>query len=221
MSARRPFAPRAALALLLALLLGLPGACSKREGDGRAATPSSGEESELPAASGEGSLFELAFPLTDAAGRTRHLAEFAGEPFVASMIYTNCTSVCPRLTADLQALDRALPGPVRARTRFVLFSLDPERDTPAALRRFAADHGLDPARWTLLAAGPDDMRTLAAVLGVRFRPDAGGQIAHSAVVVVVDSAGVIRRRQVGVQKDPAPLVAAIEAVQRRPAGPIR
>ena len=161
----------------------------------------------------EPSLHELSFALTDAEGHVRHLGEFRGQPFVASMIYTHCTSVCPRITADLQALDRALPADVQARTRFVLFSLDPARDTPAALRAFAREHHLDPERWTLLAAGADDMRTLAAVLDVRFRPDAGGEIAHSAVIVVVDRAGVIRYRQVGLTDDHFPLVAAVRAVE--------
>jgi protein SCO1/2 len=161
----------------------------------------------------EPSLHELAFALTDAQGRARHIREFRGRPFVASMIYTHCTSVCPRVTADLQALDRALPPALRAHTRFVLFSLDPARDTPAALTAFAREHHLDPARWTLLAAGEDDMRTLAAVLDVRFRPDANREIAHSAVIVVVDSAGVIRYRQAGLTGDPAPLVAALREAE--------
>lgn len=161
----------------------------------------------------EGSLFELTFPLTDAAGRERHLTEFRGKPFVATMIYTNCTAVCPRVTADLKRLDQALPAAVRERTNFVLFSLDPERDTPEALAGFARDHGLDPARWTLLAARPDDMRTIAAVLDVRFRPDAAGEIAHSAVFVVVDRNGIIRHRQQGTTDNITPLVTAVTEVK--------
>jgi protein SCO1/2 len=197
------------VALALAACVGL-GGCDSHRG----AAPGAGAARE-PAATraAEPSLHELTFALTDANGHVRHMTDFRGQPFVASMIYTHCTSVCPRITADLQALDRALPPDVREHTRFVLFSLDPARDTPAALTGFARDHHLDPARWTLLAAGPDDMRTLAAVLDVRFRPDAGGEIAHSAVIVVVDSAGVIRHRQVGLTGDPAPLVAAVRAVE--------
>lgn len=161
----------------------------------------------------EPSLFELTFPLTDSDGRSRHLDELRGRPFVASMVYTSCTSVCPRITADLQRLERALPADVRERTRFVLFSLDPKRDTPAALRAFARDHGLDSTRWTLLAAGPDDMRTLAAVLDVRFRPDPGGEIAHSAVIVVAGGDGVIRHRQAGLGTGDSALVAAVRAAK--------
>lgn len=165
-----------------------------------------------PAVAAEPSLFELTFPLTDAQAHERHLADFRGRPFVVTMIYTHCTSVCPRVTADLQRLERALPVNVREHTRFVLCSLDPERDTPAALQAFARDHALDPARWTLLAASPDDMRTLAAVLGVKFRPDAGGEIAHSAVFAVADSAGIVRHRQTGTNDDLSGLVAAVTAV---------
>lgn len=182
--------------------------CSACSPAGRAAEPAPAD-----VAVAAGSLFELTFPLTDADGRTRHMTDLRGGPFVASMIYTSCTSVCPRVTADLQAIEKALPEADRARTRFVLFSLDPERDTPEALRRFAASHSLDPARWTLLAAGPDDMRTLAAVLDVRFRPDEGGEIAHSAVIAVVDSGGVVRHRQVGQQNDVTPLVMAVRAAR--------
>lgn len=73
--------------------------------------------------------------------------------------------------------------------------------------------GLDSTRWTLLAAGPDDMRTLAAVLDVRFRPDAGGEIAHSAVIVVAGGDGVIRHRQAGLGTGDSSLVAAVRAAQ--------
>ena len=201
--------PVVALALVAVLGSCQPGREPRRANEARgtvaARTGSSG------VARSEPSLFELGFALVDDHGRTRHLAEFRGQPVVMSMVYTSCESVCPRITADLHALERALPEDVRARTRFVLFSLDPRRDTPAALAEFARRHALDPARWTMLGSSEDDMRTLAAVLGVRFRPDAEGEIAHSAVIAVADSRGVLRHRQMGLAGDPALLVAALRA----------
>ncbi len=190
--------PRFVIAFALALLLS---GCRPPEGH---VAP--------PAAPTGPSVYDLDVPLTDASGRVHRLRDFAGQPFVATMIYTNCTSVCPRTTADLQRLDRALPAAVRARTHVLLFSLDPERDSTAALADFARDHALDPARWSLLRTSAEDVRTLAAVLGVRYRPDGGGEIAHSAVFVVVDGKGVIRYRQVGTRDAIDELVESVESV---------
>jgi protein SCO1/2 len=120
------------------------------------------------------------------------------------------------VTADLQRLERALPAEARERLGIVLFSLDPARDHPQALRAFAREHGLDSTHWALYSSREDDMRTLAAVLGVRHRPDGDGEIAHSAIVAVVDTGGRIRHRQVGIQDDIAPLVAAVTAVTSSP-----
>ena len=208
----RMFARLVPLALLAALAV-----CTPRHEARDSGSATTERAPEVVGSRNEPSLFELDFPLIDREGRSRHLREFAGGPLVVSMVYTNCRSVCPRTTADLQALAKALPPDLRARTRFLLFSLDPKRDTPAALAGFAREHGLDD-RWTLLAASEDDMRTLAAVLGVRFRPDAGGEIAHTAVIAVADARGVLRHRQVGLGQGAAPLVAAVRSATEADAG---
>ena len=100
----RARAPHLAPALALAFVLALAFAFVTLPGCARPAGRTTGDTDTTAAGDTTGSLFELAFPLTDQDGRTRHLAEFRGEPFIASMIYTNCTSVCPRVTADLQRL---------------------------------------------------------------------------------------------------------------------
>jgi protein SCO1/2 len=129
------------------------------------------------------------------------------------MMYTSCRSVCPRITADMAAVARLLPEADRRRVGFVMFSLDPGRDSPRALRNFAREHDLDPRRWRLFSAAEEDVRTLAAVLGVKSRPDEGGEIAHSAMIFVIDGRGVVRHRQVGLNQDPADLIAAVRAAR--------
>jgi protein SCO1/2 len=125
------------------------------------------------------------------------------------MVYTSCTSVCPRVTENMQAVERLLPAGVREQASFVLFSLDPGRDTPVALQRFAVDHALDASRWRLFATSEDGVRDLSAVFGVKYRPEADGEIAHSAMIFVVDRTGVVRHRQVGITSDHDPLVRAV------------
>jgi cytochrome oxidase Cu insertion factor (SCO1/SenC/PrrC family) len=203
------------LAALLAVRMGLVGRRSYGRGS---AGVSSGEygggehvaAGRAPAATGA-LLTSIAGRLTDASGRTRTLAEFRGAPFVASLVYTRCTSVCPRLVAGLQRFERESGG--GAPPRFVLFSLDPSHDTPAALRAFASTHALDSTRWTLLVPEPGVLPPLASALGVAWQPTPDGGIAHSAVVAMVDRAGRVRSRQIGLSNDPARLAAAWRAVQ--------
>jgi protein SCO1/2 len=176
-----------------------------------ASAPPSTAPRSAPAAAATpdgGSIFDLDLSLVDQQGARVRLADLAGRPLVVTMIYTRCTSVCPRVTDDMKAIERAL-GARAAGVTFVLFSLDPNRDTPAALQRFAVLHHLDPARWRLLAAPEDGVRDLAAVLGVRYSTTPGGEIAHAAVVVVVDARGVIRYRQPGVAQDVQSVIAAV------------
>jgi protein SCO1/2 len=176
--------------------------------------PSAREEAAplTSAARAEPSIFDLDIVFTNQDGEPTTLAELAGRPIVAAMMFTNCKSVCPRIAEDMKGLDQLLSAEERARVRFIMFSLDPENDTPAALRGFARDHHLDTARWTLLAGSEDGVRDLAAALGIKYRPGADGQIAHSASIFAIDSRGVIRRHQEGLGRDPGELLAAIKAL---------
>jgi protein SCO1/2 len=170
--------------------------------------------SEAPrAAAGERSIFDLDLELVDQAARTLTLADLGEHVTVAAMIYSTCTSVCPRITEDMKALEANLPDPSRGDIRFALFSIDPGRDTPAALRQFAADHQLDTTRWRLMAASEDGVRDLAAVLGVRYAPEPDGEFAHSAMIFVIDRRGVVRHRQVGLGQDATDVMNAIAAAR--------
>jgi protein SCO1 len=164
-----------------------------------------GESSE----DGTESIYAIDLPLVDQTGHHLRLADLRGHAIVAAMIYTTCTSVCPRLTEDMKVIERQLASEDKAGVTFALFSLDPGRDTPAALTRFAAEHGLDPSGWRLLAASEDGVRELAAVLGVRYKQEASGDIAHSAMIVVIDREGVVRHRQLGLSADQSALVTAL------------
>jgi protein SCO1/2 len=194
-----------AAAMLVAGVVG----CGDRRSAAREAARPPAEAAGV--ASGE-SIYGLDLALIDQDGRSLRLGDLHGSVLVAAMMYSSCKSVCPRVTEDMKGIERQL-GPDAARTRFVLFSLDPGRDTPAALTRFAREHGLDRSRWRLLAASEDGVRELAAVLGVKYADAGGGEIAHSAMIFVIDRDGVVRHRQVGLAQDPGELLAALRAVR--------
>lgn len=202
----RPW-PLLATALLAVTLTPGAMACSTREASSPAPAGTSPASPADDPLAGE-SIFALDLSLVDQQGRTLTLADLGGQPLVAAMVYTSCTSVCIMVTEEMKAIEKQLAGRDRG-VRYVLFSLDPGRDTPAAMRQFAADHRLDTTRWSLYATSDDGVRDLAAVLGVKYRQEDNGEIAHSAMIFVIDRQGVVRHRQVGVKQDPAPLIAAV------------
>jgi len=159
------------------------------------------------------SIYDLELALVDADGRTLKLADLRGQTLVAAMMYASCTSICPRVTEDMKTIQQQLRAPDRRGVTFALFSLDPGRDTPAALRRFAAEHRLDTSQWRLFAASEDGVRDLAAVLGLQYKREATGEIAHSAMIFVIDRNGVIRHRQVGLTDGNRELADALTATR--------
>src|SRR5262249_42083167 len=97
------------------------------------------------------------YRLVDQDGRTRTPDELRGSVGGADFIFTSCKSVCPVLSAKMVQVQRAIAAP---RLKFVSFSVDPERDTPEALRAYAKRWAPDETRWTLLANTQESLATL-------------------------------------------------------------
>ena len=136
---------------------------------------------------------------------TATLADLRGQPVALAMVYADCGTACPMIVHDMKQIGKAA-GEVPL--RYVLVTLDPERDTPEHLRNFRGMHQLGDD-WTMLRGSDDAIQTLAALLGVRYRPDVDGSIAHSNLITLLDAGGEIVAQQEGLETDPAPAVAAL------------
>src|SRR5205814_1760358 len=123
-----------------------------------------GATAPAPHLSGE-SLYQLESTWTTDRGERVHLKDLSGSAEVMAMVFTRCPTLCPTLVHDLKAMDASMRGGTRAGTRYVLVTIDPGHDTPAALREFRARRGLAPRRWTFLCGDDPTTRELAAVLG--------------------------------------------------------
>jgi protein SCO1/2 len=160
------------------------------------------------------SLYQLLAELDSAAGGNVTLASLAGTPVVVTMFYASCTSVCPILTLQMQRIELALEPTDRRRVRFVMISLDAERDTASNLASFAVQHHLDASRWLIAHVGAADVRTIAAALGVRYRQLPDKSFSHSSVITLLDARGVpLQRTQVIAAPDPE-FLAGLHALLR-------
>jgi len=135
----------------------------------------------------EPSIYDLELRLRDANNHDVGLDIQRGHPVLITMFYASCPVACPVLIDELGRIASELPPAVQADLRIVLVSFDP-RDTPAVLSELAATRKLD-ARWTLAGASEIDARTLAAVLGFKYRKLANGDYFHGATIVALDADG--------------------------------
>ncbi len=139
----------------------------------------------------------------DGRATTLHALQ-AGKVVLLAFVYSACTDAlggCPLATSVFHRVGRLLRGDAAARAglRVLTLSFDPERDTPAAMGRFAEgidQGGLD---WHFLTTG--SRRALEPILAeyrqslVRERDAQGretGGIAHVLRVFLIDSTGRIR-----------------------------
>jgi len=156
------------------------------------------------------SLYQLDSEWTSDVGRKIKLGVFEGRPQVVALFFTHCEYACPIIVNDLRRIEAALPEKIRDRVDFLLVSMDDERDTPAVLHAYRESRKLPVAHWSLLHGGAEDVRELAALLGVNYRKDVRGQYAHSNTITLLNARGEIVRQLNGLNQEVAPFVQAIE-----------
>lgn len=155
------------------------------------------------------SLYDVSMPLIGPDGKGLGMDVYRGHPTLVSMIYTHCSQACPMLISRLQAVEAKLKPEELANLRVLLISMDPERDPPAELRATLEGHHLDPERWTIAQPRTEDVRMIAALLGIRYRQLPDGTFSHSSQISLLDETGVPVARMEGLASDDAALIEAI------------
>lgn len=132
--------------------------------------------------------------LRGADGRPASLADLHGRWVALAPTLTKCEEVCPITTGALVRL-QALMRQAGAGRRFAVaeVSVDPWRDTPAALRAYERRTG---ARMPLYTGSLPQLRKLWRFFGVGFRR-AGGDVQHTDGVFLLDPSGRERAAIVG------------------------
>src|SRR5699024_12488727 len=102
-------------------------------------------------------------------GHTIRLDSLRGKVQVVAMVYTCCEHACPRILADMKRIEGALNQDALSKTNFTIVSIDPERDSPQRLRKFADENNLSHNRGTSLNGEQGDILELAALLGLKAK----------------------------------------------------
>jgi protein SCO1/2 len=129
--------------------------------------------------------------LKDERGGEFHLDTLRGRAVLVYFGYTHCTDICP---ATLAALNRVVArlGPDARRVSIVFVTLDPDRDTGAALRSYLAAFHPTPVG---LTGAREQIAAVARSWGVNWTvAEQGAYMDHDSFVALVDPEGRLRTR---------------------------
>ncbi len=150
----------------------------------------------------DASVYQLESVWTDQDGKSFSLKDLEDNKIVLTMFFASCTYACPILVNDMKKIESSLSKEeVISSYSFVLISIDPERDSPAKLKKFARKNNLDLKRWKLLTSSSDNIMDLAALIGFKYKKDKNGDYSHSNLITFLNEEGEIIHQQVGLNQD--------------------
>lgn len=141
------------------------------------------------------------FALTNQLGKTVGWNDMEGKIVVADFFFTHCPTICPQLTRNMKRLQDGIQNAQRAGDRsqhfvqFLSFSVDPERDSVSALKRWADRFEINPESWWLLTGPKKEIYDLS-IEHMKILAIDGGAVdtsfMHTDFMVLIDKARNIR-----------------------------
>jgi len=126
-----------------------------------------------------------------------------GRVWIADFMFTNCPGPCPRMSSQMRQVEEALAG---TDARMVSLTIDPDRDTPPVLAKYAAYYSAHPGVWFFLTGDVETLRHLDR--DVFKLGDIDGSLDHSTRFVLVDRAARVRGYYLTSEDDAIPRVIA-------------
>ncbi|MCW5964819.1 MAG: SCO family protein [Bryobacterales bacterium] len=128
------------------------------------------------------------FTLTNQDGQPFGMNDLNGRIWVADFFFSNCPGPCPRMSSlmgDIQRLTRDIEE-----LRIVSITVDPERDTPEAMKAYGKRYGAIDGRWHFLTGPQELLHRLASKDFGLF--DVDGSLQHSTRFALIDRQGRVR-----------------------------
>jgi protein SCO1 len=141
------------------------------------------------------------FTLTDQLGRRFSLDDLKGKIVVINTFFTRCPNICPGLTRNIRKLQKSYEERGNKKVtdtsvvNFVSLSVDPERDSVAALKRFADRFAVNSDNWSMLTGPKTELYDLM-LNELKIPAQDGGVIdtnfVHTERIVLLDKNHIVR-----------------------------
>ena len=125
------------------------------------------------------------FQFTNQMGKVVSDVDVKGKIYVANFFFATCKTVCPKMNEQVKRLQDAFAG--QKDFQILTFTVDPDKDTVAALKAYAEMMKANPSQWWFLTGQKDSIYDLArngflvpAAIG------AAGDFFHSQDLILID-----------------------------------
>ena len=150
------------------------------------------------------------FSLVNQLGDTVTLDSLHNKIIIADFFFTHCPTICPGMTANMHKLQSSITNAKRVGDKtnksifFLSFSIDPERDSVAQLKKWADRFQINPEQWWLLTGDKQVIYDLARNhmrLGVEDGAMVDTNYFHSDRFVLIDSNRYVRGYYSGIREN--------------------
>lgn len=152
------------------------------------------------------------FSLTDQNSKKVALSDFKGKVVLVTFLYTQCPypEKCPMLAQKLGKTRDLLDQVESAKGQFqvVSITLDPKRDTPEALKKYAQGQDEDATNWTFMTGKASEVNKVASLFGVIYYTEKG-VIDHNMRTAVIDRKGKLSKLFTGNDWKPGEVAALV------------
>jgi protein SCO1/2 len=129
-------------------------------------------------------------------------ATFKGKIYVADFFFTSCRTICPIMKTQMLRVYGATQD--MPDVLLLSHSIDPEYDTVALLRDFAARLGVESKRWHFVTGVKDSIFKIAQTsyfaTAMEDKSEPDGRI-HSGAFLLIDKSGRIRGKYDGTKEE--------------------
>lgn len=154
------------------------------------------------------------FTLTDQFGKPFEMKSTKGKVVLVTFLYTQCPypEKCPMLAEKLSKTRDLLDTIDGGKDKFHVISitLDPKKDTPEYLLKYAQGHDRAEPNWSFLTGKQADIAKVAALFGIVFWTEKNGVIEHNIRTAIVGADGKLVELITGNDWKPGEVAAKIK-----------
>jgi protein SCO1 len=152
------------------------------------------------------------FTLTNQDGKRLALKDLRSKVLAITFIFASCADTCPLLTAKMAGLQSRLGSDFGSTVYFISITVDPERDKPQVLKRYAEAFNVNPAGWAFLTGTPAEIRDVAKRYGIYAKKTSRGDVDHTFLTSLVDHNGTLRVQYMGTQFNPDEMLRDLQSL---------